>query len=66
MISYAVAYIAKVRILKQITTEKTLPFIYTGCRLYRKGKNFRVNHNHQSLVSLPRRAAVYIAKIRIF
>ena len=41
----AVAYIAKVRILEQITTYR-MPFLFLqSCCLYRKGKNFRANHN---------------------
>ena len=41
----AVAYIAKVRILEQITTDLSRQSYYKGCCLYRKGKNFRANHN---------------------
>ena len=41
----AVAYIAKVRILKQITTIVFTRWHSDGCCLYRKGKNFKANHN---------------------
>ena len=41
----AVAYIAKVRILEQITTIMFFLFIIIRCCLYSKGKNFRANHN---------------------
>ena len=41
----AVAYIAKVRILEQITTAGKRISVCHGCCLYSKGKNFRANHN---------------------
>ena len=41
----AVAYIAKVRILEQITTAGNGSGFRECCCLYRKGKNFRANHN---------------------
>ena len=41
----AVAYIAKVRILEQITTGAGLGKNTNCCCLYSKGKNFRANHN---------------------
>ena len=61
----AVAYIAKVRILEQITTYECCLSSYCCCCLYRKGKNFRANHNG----FVPRyscyKAVAYIAKVRI-
>ena len=45
-LSMAVAYIAKVRILKQITTLPLFQNVSKCCCLYSKGKNFRANHNH--------------------
>ena len=53
----AVAYIAKVRILKQITTSNLSAIYRICCCLYRKGKNFKANHNkspaiHQLLTLL--------------
>ena len=41
----AVAYIAKVRILEQITTAVEFSRWSESCCLYCKGKNFRANHN---------------------
>ena len=43
--SNAVVYIAKVRILEQITTNFVCALTKKGCCLYSKGKNFRANHN---------------------
>ena len=61
----AVAYIAKVRILEQITT--TEPHLHRGhrCCLYSKGKNFRANHNLASIPVQRNIAVAYIAKVRI-
>ena len=61
----AVAYIAKVRILKQITTFKLNILYYVCCWLYSKGKNFRANHNEGSRDNAKLIAVVYIAKVRI-
>ena len=41
----AVVYIAKVRILEQITTLSIWYWWRLSCCLYSKGKNFRANHN---------------------
>ena len=61
----AVAYIAKVRILEQITTKEWSHISFNGCCLYSKGKNFRANHNvHTKFFELII-AVVYIAKVRI-
>ena len=43
----AVVYIAKVRILEQITTKYVYALTKKGCCLYSKGKNFRANHNKE-------------------
>ena len=61
----AVVYIAKVRILEQITTAQSWSRSRVSCCLYSKGKNFRANHNF--LLWFRRRfcAVVYIAKVRI-
>ena len=45
----AVVYIAKVRILEQITTEQNDWNLAQCCCLYSKGKNFRANHNQTSI-----------------
>ena len=44
----AVVYIAKVRILEQITTLEVKEKFLNSCCLYSKGKNFRANHNAKS------------------
>ena len=61
----AVVYIAKVRILEQITTSNMAASIRGRCCLYSKGKNFRANHNDKILFKLHSIAVVYIAKVRI-
>ena len=61
----AVVYIAKVRILEQITTGVENGSVSSGCCLYRKGKNFRANHNCSFVDNYGRPAVVYIAKVRI-
>ena len=61
----AVVYIAKVRILEQITTPGELLCFACGCCLYSKGKNFRANHNIFFVNRSDRSAVVYIAKVRI-
>ena len=61
----AVVYIAKVRILEQITTRcQQINYLYCCC-LYSKGKNFRANHNRFIMVLMLPIAVVYIAKVRI-
>ena len=61
----AVVYIAKVRILEQITTELACSRVILGCCLYSKGKNFRANHNWLKKTWTLQGAVVYIAKVRI-
>ena len=61
----AVVYIAKVRILEQITTANNGISVFMGCCLYSKGKNFRANHNTRSEATPGPLAVVYIAKVRI-
>ena len=61
----AVAYIAKVRILKQITTTPMWCCSRCRCCLYRKGKNFKANHNVSVTISGVHLAVAYIAKVRI-
>ena len=64
-LNIAVAYIAKVRILEQITTLMALAYLPNCCCLYRKGKNFRANHNKRQTNLFNRIAVAYIAKVRI-
>ena len=61
----AVVYIAKVRILEQITTILFASIPEMSCCLYSKGKNFRANHNEDPVFNLRSNAVVYIAKVRI-
>ena len=61
----AVAYIAKVRILEQITTCERVRFPRSCCCLYSKGKNFRANHNKIFKRLTKIIAVAYIAKVRI-
>ena len=61
----AVAYIAKVRILEQITTPFNCTLLIKGCCLYSKGKNFRANHNNFRVPVFIAYAVAYIAKVRI-
>ena len=61
----AVVYIAKVRILEQITTDDWEDPNGSSCCLYSKGKNFRANHNWSSDYKYGFMAVVYIAKVRI-
>ena len=61
----AVVYIAKVRILEQITTKSFYHFKACSCCLYSKGKNFRANHNSGNAAAAKAQAVVYIAKVRI-
>ena len=61
----AVVYIAKVRILEQITTMRFCQFKRASCCLYSKGKNFRANHNTYDIYFNDDTAVVYIAKVRI-
>ena len=61
----AVVYIAKVRILEQITTIPIHSKYEWSCCLYSKGKNFRANHNRCAVERCQTFAVVYIAKVRI-
>ena len=61
----AVVYIAKVRILEQITTGICGTRYSNCCCLYSKGKNFRANHNLLLNSTSAMYAVVYIAKVRI-
>ena len=61
----AVVYIAKVRILEQITTCSEQERSTVSCCLYSKGKNFRANHNKVRKNIVSGDAVVYIAKVRI-
>ncbi len=61
----AVAYIAKVRILEQITTSLCVRDRCESCCLYSKGKNFRANHNKSAVAIIILKAVAYIAKVRI-
>ena len=63
--SLAVAYIAKVRILEQITTKDVGTLLSECCCLYCKGKNFRANHNLIPFYQYLIMAVAYIAKVRI-
>ena len=63
--SDAVVYIAKVRILEQITTARLNRQSISRCCLYSKGKNFRANHNENKYILVGNFAVVYIAKVRI-
>ena len=65
MIVEAVVYIAKVRILEQITTTLRTTEAGLSCCLYSKGKNFRANHNTSTGRKMLSLAVVYIAKVRI-
>ena len=62
---HAVAYIAKVRILEQITTNIRIKARRSSCCLYSKGKNFRANHNSAKALVNSNYAVAYIAKVRI-
>ena len=60
-----VCYYAKVRILKQITTDMKKPCKSSWCLLLCKGKNFKANHNYIRLWNLSQRDVCYYAKVRI-
>ena len=60
-----VCYYAKVRILKQITTQCRDRYNLIGCLLLCKGKNFKANHNTMINYSLKGHDVCYYAKVRI-
>ena len=61
-----VDYTAKVQIFEQITTMIGTALDKTGCWLYRKGTNFRANHNYSSKLFIRYIVVDYTAKVQIF
>ena len=62
---YGVCYLAKIRILKQITTESDLFSLFAWCLLSCKDTNFKANHNPSIGFRGKPRGVCYLAKIRI-
>ena len=60
-----VCYLAKIRILKQITTIDLLCDDAARCLLSCKDTNFKANHNISSLFYSKSKGVCYLAKIRI-
>ncbi len=60
-----VCYLAKIRILKQITTRYPLQCSYMWCLLSCKDTNFKANHNFRSWSYGDIEGVCYLAKIRI-
>ena len=60
-----VCYLAKIRILKQITTRKLYLSLRLGCLLSCKDTNFKANHNSAIDVKTSCHGVCYLAKIRI-
>ena len=60
-----VCYLAKIRILKQITTSRKSNSIGMGCLLSCKDTNFKANHNSMCQECIPGDGVCYLAKIRI-
>ena len=60
-----VCYLAKIRILKQITTHRCTFLFPCRCLLSCKDTNFKANHNHGVCVNLLGCGVCYLAKIRI-
>ena len=60
-----VCYLAKIRILKQITTFHRRPGLIQGCLLSCKDTNFKANHNIGYVVRIVQNGVCYLAKIRI-
>ena len=60
-----VCYYAKIRILKQITTIFSARPLSMRCLLLCKDKNFKANHNRNSVRTLELYDVCYYAKIRI-
>ena len=63
--SCGVCYLAKIRILKQITTQKCLVPEEHGCLLSCKDTNFKANHNTNYCFEISLNGVCYLAKIRI-
>ncbi len=60
-----VCYLAKIRILKQITTEKAQTIDEGWCLLSCKDTNFKANHNLLARNDAAASGVCYLAKIRI-
>ena len=60
-----VVYDAKIRIIKQITTNEEDAQNYCGCCLWCKDKNNKANHNPTAYIDFFPLVVVYDAKIRI-
>ena len=60
-----VCYLAKIRILKQITTLIDALGTPAGCLLSCKDTNFKANHNPEDVRQDMLRGVCYLAKIRI-
>ncbi len=60
-----VCYLAKIRILKQITTKAMMHNSTTWCLLSCKDTNFKANHNSNSDDGFDVCGVCYLAKIRI-
>ena len=61
-----VDYTAKVQIFEQITTALVTLHNLSGCWLYRKGTNFRANHNTKQKTEIEAKVVDYTAKVQIF
>ncbi len=62
---HGVCYLAKIRILKQITTLVSPLSCLYGCLLSCKDTNFKANHNSALAFENERQGVCYLAKIRI-
>ena len=60
-----VCYLAKIRILKQITTRSSLMSKFKRCLLSCKDTNFKANHNDSFITMVTKKGVCYLAKIRI-
>ncbi len=60
-----VCYLAKIRILKQITTDADVDIADIRCLLSCKDTNFKANHNAFLLIVITLIGVCYLAKIRI-
>ena len=65
LISLVVVYDAKIRIIKQITTNMLYLPLFSRCCLWCKDKNNKANHNSLSCSVKSPKVVVYDAKIRI-
>ena len=63
--TYDVCLSAKIRILKQITTNLGMQPLFNGCLSKRKDTNFKANHNVYDEIQSPRWDVCLSAKIRI-